>query len=294
MNDELYKIAISTMPLYGEKLLPGDPRWRTFNASFQNLELPVRGIMNTVYNGYSITTHHKDHWRTGENYLLGQHIGLDFDTEDARSTIKTLSNDKFIQKYGAFIHTTTSHTPEKPRARVLFVLDQPIMQAKNYAMTARALLWLFGTADRQCKDPVRFFYGASQCQFEVIDQVLPLEIIKKLIQRYHESGEAEKTKAAHRDYLPPASQNEVSDALKHINPWNVDYDEWVSILMAIHSEFGDGGYQLAESWADGKDGEVRNKWRSFKSGGNTAGRVGLGTLFSIAKRNGWEKSENYA
>jgi len=290
MSDELYKIAVSTFPLYGEKLLPGDPRWKMFNASFNNLELPTPGIMNAVYNGFAITTHHKNQWRTGENYLLGQHIGLDFDTEDERSTISHLAKDKFIQKYAAFIHTTTSHTPEKPRARVIFTLDVPIVQAKNYAMTARALLWLFGTADRQCKDPVRFFYGASQCQFELINQVLPLEMVKKLITRYQESGETEKRRAAHNNYLPPSTQLEVADALKHINPWGIDYDEWVSVLMAIHAEFGDSGYQLAESWADGKDGEVRNKWRSFKHDGNTSGRVGLGTLFSIAKRNGYERA----
>ena len=42
------------------------------------------------------------------------------------------------------------HLPqeEKPRARVVFLLDQPIMQAKNYTLAASALLWVFGTADR--------------------------------------------------------------------------------------------------------------------------------------------------
>jgi len=284
-----YKIAISNLPLEGKKLLPGDPRWRTFNASFENLELPTMEIMNSVYNGFAMTTHHKDHWRTTENYLCGQHIGLDFDTEDQRSTLPTLASDKFIQKYAAFIHTTVSHTPETPRARVVFLLDQPILQAKNYAMAARALLWLFGTADRQCKDPVRFFYGATYCQFEFIDQILPLEVVKKLIQKYTESGEMEKKRAVHADYHPPSSQDEVSKALKYISAWGIDYDEWVSVLMAIHSEFGDGGYQLAEAWADGKDGEVAQKWRSFKKDGNPGGRVTIATLYALAKRGGWRK-----
>jgi len=284
-----YKIAISNLQLHGEKLLPGDPRWGQFNASFDNLELPVMDIMNTVYNGFSMTTHHKAHWRTSENYLCGQHIGLDFDTEDERSTLATLGKDKFIQKYAAFLHTTTSHKPEAPRSRAVFLLDQPIMQARNYALAARALLWLFGTADRQCKDPVRFFYGAEYCQFEFIDQVLPLEVVKKLIQKYTESGEAEKKHAVKTGYSAPSSQAEVAHALKYISPWGIDYDEWVSVLMAIHAEFGDGGYQLAENWADGKDGEVGMKWRSFKKDGNPGGRVTIATLFALAKRGGWSK-----
>jgi hypothetical protein len=172
---------------------------------------------------------------------------------------------------------------------VIFLLDQPIYQAKNYALAASALLWLFGTADRQCKDAARFFYGAPGCEFVYFNQVLPLDVVKQLIQKYIDSGQAEKRKSVRRDYLPPASQQEVADALKHINPWQVDYDEWLSILMAIHSQFGDGGYALAESWADGKPGEVAQKWRSFSADGNESGRITINTLFAIAKRFGWGK-----
>jgi hypothetical protein len=284
-----YKIATSNLSLDGKKLPPLDPRWKVFNASFENVQLPPMEIMNTIYNGFAITTHHKDHWRTGKNYLCGQHIGLDFDTEDEKSKLTILANDKFIQRYASFIHTTISHTPETPRARVVFLLDQPIMQATNYEMAVRALLWLFRTADRQCKEPVRFFYGATHCQFEFVDQVLPLEVVKKLIQKYTESGVLEKRRAARADYHPPASQDEVSKALKYISAWGIEYDEWLSVLMAIHAEFGDGGYQLAENWADGKDREVEYKWRSFKQDGNTGGRVTIATLYALAKQGGWRK-----
>jgi hypothetical protein len=57
--------------------------------------------------------------------------------------------------------------------------------------------------------------------------------------------------------------------------------------MAIHSEFGEAGYQLAESWGDGKQGEISQKWKSFDRDGNITGRVTIGTLFNIAQRFGW-------
>jgi len=285
----VYKIAVSTFDLGGKKLLPGDPRWAKFNASFRNHALAPGYLLDVIYNGKAITTHHKDNWRATKNYLCGQHIGLDFDSENEFSTLAYLQQDKFIQRYASFLHTTISHTPERPRSRVIFLLDQPIYQAKNYALAASALLWLFGTADRQCKDAARFFYGAPGCEFVYFNQVLPLDVVKQLIQKYIDSGQAEKRKSVRRDYLPPASQQEVADALKHINPWQVDYDEWLSILMAIHSQFGDGGYALAESWADGKPGEVAQKWRSFSADGNESGRITINTLFAIAKRFGWGK-----
>lgn len=263
----MYKLALSR-ERYTSKLQPGDPRWHDFNGGFQNVELDSTKLLDAIYYGHAMTTQHRNNWRTAENYLCGQHIGLDFDNEDKTCTLAALAQDKFISKYAALIHTTISHTPEKPRARVVFLLDQPIYQAKNYAMAATALLWVFGTADRQCKDAVRFFYGAPNCDFDYLDNVLPLDTIKKLIEKYQESGQAERRKATGANYSAPASQQEVSSALKLIPPWGVSYDEWVAILMAIHSAFGEDGYQLAESWADGGQGEVARKWKTFKPSGH--------------------------
>lgn len=280
-----YKIAVSNFKTE-QKLLPGDPRWSAFNSSFRNLDLEAPDIMQTVYDGCSITTQHKNHWRKGENYLCGQHIGMDFDTEDERSTLNHLIKDKFIERYATFIHTTRSHTVEKPRARVVFLVDTPIMQPRNYTLAVQALLWVFGSADRQCKDAVRFFYGSPGCEFEYLSNIIPLDMVKKMIANYLETGARERKKTE-RTFLAPASQKDVSEALRIIDPWKLDYDEWLSVLMAIHSEFGDAGLELAENWADGKPDEVAMKWRSFHQDGNISGAVHIGTMFAIAKRFGY-------
>jgi hypothetical protein len=285
-----YKVAISHYPLQS-KIPPKDPIWPRFNASFDNLDINTTTLMSSVNLGQAMTTHHKDHWRTAENYICGQHIGLDFDTETEASTIKNLLKDKFISKYASFIHTTISHKPEAPRARVIFLLDNPIMQAKNYTLAVTALLWLFGTADRQCKDAVRFFYGAPGCEIEALGYQLPLDVVKKIIGQYQASGMAEKKKAIRQDYHAPATQQEVYDALKMIPPWGIAYDEWVEVLMGIHSAFGDAGLGMAVSWGDGKQGEVEDKWRSFKKSGE--GAVTIATVFMFAKKFGWKKQSEY-
>lgn len=279
----MVRIAVSRFDLM-KKIPVGDPFWPKFNGSFENLNLDTNSIMDFVYGGHATTTWHKNNWRTSSNYLCGQHLALDFDSEDKQSTIEYLREDKFIRKYGAFIHTTISHKPEAPRARVFFVLDQPIMQAKNYTLAAASLLWLFGAADRQCKDAVRFFYGAPDCTMEFIGQVLPLEMVKKLITQYQDSGQAERKHAANKNYLVPPSQQEVADALRYIPAWGIDYDEWLEVLMGIHSAFGDDGMGLALAWADGKPGEVEQKWKSFDGSGG----VTVATVFGIAKKFGWK------
>lgn len=277
-----YKIAVSRYTLI-KKLEPGDPAWHNFNAGFDNYELEPERIAGGIYAGRAITTQHKNNWRVSENYLCGQHIGLDFDHGD---TLESLLKDKFISKYAALLYTTISHTEENPRSRVVFLLDTPIMQAQNYALAAQSLLWLFGGADPKCKDPVRFFYGSKGCRMEIRPNVLPLETVKHLIGQYQETARREKKRI---DYHAPAEMQEVSDALKLIPPWGIEYDEWVNILMAIHSQFGDAGYAMAESWADGKGNEVSIKWKGFKSNGNVAGAVTIATLFGIAKRFGWRR-----
>lgn len=288
-TDTEYKVAVSRYAL-DRKIPHGSEFWPKFNGSFDNRLITVTTLLEAIYRGQSITTWHGNNWRHTDNYICGQHIGLDFDTCDERSTLRYLINDKFIGRYAAFCYTTMSHTDEEPRARVIFLLDAPIQQAKNYTLAAAALLWVFGTADRQCKDAVRFFYGAPGCQFEYLNNTLPLETIKQLIRQYQETGMTEKRQALTNGYSAPASQQEVADALKFINPWAIEYDEWLAVLMGIHSQFGDGGYSLAESWADGKQGEVSQKWKSFHG---QEGGVTIASVFGIAKRFGWKKVDNH-
>lgn len=282
-----YRISVSRYTL-ANKLAPGHPAWKNFNAGFDNLEVTDVELMTAIRRGQSITTWHKDNWRTSENFICGQHIGLDFDNGNNTSSMNYLIKDSFISKYASFLYTTTSHTPEEPRARVIFLLDKPIQQATNYTNAVRSILWLFDSADRQCKDAVRFFYGSMNCEMIHLGNILTIDKIKKIIADYQESAKRQQ-KPKLKNYTATASQTEVYEALKLINPWQVDYDEWVNILMGIHSEFGDDGFSMAESWADGKKGEVEQKWRSFKDNGNGTGKVTIATVFGIAKRFGWNQ-----
>lgn len=282
-----YQISIG--PNLKGKIPPGSPYWNKFNGSFQNLEVTHSEFVTAVYTGRPFTTWHKDKWRKTENYLLGRHLGIDFDTEDERSSIPYLMNDPFIQKYASLVYTTPSHRIDSPRARVVFLLDQPIHQAKNYALAAASLLWLYGEADRMCKDPVRFFYGAGPgADMELLTGILPVEIVKDMIARYQRTGQREK-KTVSNYQAQSTDEKDVQEALKYINPWGIEYDEWVSILMAIHSEFpGNNGLSLAEAWGQGYDGEVERKWKSFDTSGNGGGKVGIGTLFHHAVENGYK------
>jgi len=281
------KVALSP-PLDG-KLPPGDTRWRWFNGSFENIEIEPLDFVASVAQGQAFTTWHKNGWRASKNYLLGQHIGLDFDTGDERSSIDFLMTEPFVARYASFLYTTPSHSDTAPRARVVFVLDTPIHQAKNYVLVSTAIIWLFaGVADRKTKDACRFFYGGRPGETDAayLGNVLPLDVAKDVMNRYRQTGMAHKKKII-KYHAKNADERDVQRALSKIDPWGIEYDEWVQILMAIHSEFpGANGQAMADAWARGYDGEVERKWRSFDG----AGGITIGTLFHIARRFGYERS----
>ena len=286
---ETYTISIG--PSLAEKIQPMSSYWPKFNSSFSNQTVTSPELANLIYEHHAFTTWHDNQWRTTDNYLQGQHIGLDFDTMDKRSSIPYLLDDPFISKYASLLYTTPSHTIDAPRCRVVFLLDTPIYQAKNYALAATSLLWLFGgTADRQCKDAVRFFYGAQVGgDIEWLPNILPLDIVKDIIARYKATGQREKKTV--QNYQPTnADEREVQNALAKIPPWGIEYHEWLAVLMAIHSEFpGSNGLAMADSWGQGQTGEVQHKWKSFNASGNEAGQVTIRTLFKMAMEYGYKK-----
>lgn len=290
MTEKTYKIAIG--PVTAAKL-PKNGDWQTFNGAFQNLELTASEIAIALYAGRPITTWHKNNWRDSSNYICGQHLGIDCDTEDERSTIPHLLSIPLVADYGSILHTTPSHTPEKPRARVVFLLDTPIMQAANYTNAATALLWSFGAAaDTSCKDASRFFYGCKphDADIRVLDYRMPIVKIQEIIKTWQTATAQETQK---RRIVPPSRYQRpdlarLADALRSINPWSMPYEEWAELLMAIHSEFpGDDGLSVATEWGEGEGREVSVKWRSFKQEGNTTGKRSVGSIIAEARRNGW-------
>ena len=81
----------------------------------------------------------------------------------------------------------------------------------------------------------------------------------------------------------------IAAALRHI-PANCTRDEWGKVLAAIKSEFPDEtGFELASTWSatagDHYDPRATlETWRSLKASGG----VGIGTLFFMAKQNGFK------
>lgn len=78
------------------------------------------------------------------------------------------------------------------------------------------------------------------------------------------------------------------EALNFINP-DIDYDQWIAIGQALHTEFGEAGLDPWFQWSMAGQKfsgikDIETHWKSFHQGKG----VGLGTLYKHAKDHGWQ------
>lgn len=277
-----YRIAFNRMALR-EKLPQGDRRWAEFNDGFDNLTLEPFEVADQIYKGYAFTAWF-DGRRATDNFILAQHIAVDMDTKDGRSTFDVLTEHPFVRMYGGLLYTTPSHTPEAPKARVLFFLDAPIEDAEGYKEAIRFVTAQFDGADPACVDSARFLYGSYACDLRLPGNVLPVGTLRRYYRRWaakHQKqavtsvttpdvisldAERQRRRAAALAENMPDELGKLRDALAKIDPYSVDYNRWIGIIAAIKREFGEAGLPVASTWAKGKPGEVEREWARVKSG----------------------------
>ena len=153
-----------------EIFIEGQPKlkwWAWFNDGFKPYTVSIEDLGRAIQKGFAIAPICKGR-RKASNFVSAHHIGLDFDTETDACRLDTLQRDPFIAQYGAIVHTTSSHTPDKPRARVIFILDQTITDPDEYKRYVAALLDRFQLADQSASDPARCFFGAIDCEVRYV------------------------------------------------------------------------------------------------------------------------------
>lgn len=274
-------IAVNQMALSTKLPKGATALWKEFNGKFQNCTLTASELAQQIHSGHAYTSWHEPNYRTSVNWQKSQFIAVDIDTEDQRSTFKTVLSNTLVRAYGTIIHTTPSHTPDKPRCRVIFFLDKPIDDPLGYSEATR-FLGRFICGDRAAVDPSRGFFGSLNCALEEIGGRFPLDVLRHLYQRYVKTLPKEKPKPAMLPETREELYGKIDQALGRINPWGVDYNDWFSIIAAVKNELGDGGLPLAVTWAQGGEGEVERMWKYIRRQGGKQAHAG--TIMFFAKQ----------
>ena len=291
-----YRIAFNRMALR-TKLPQGDRRWAEFNDGFDNLTLSPVEMADQIYKGYAFTAWF-DGRRATDHFILAQHIAVDMDTKDERSSFDALTEHPFVRMYGGLLYTTPSHTEQEPRARVLFFLDAPIEDADGYKEAIRFVTAQFDGADLACVDSARFLYGSYGCDLRLPDNVLPLGVLRRYYRRWASKqpaqrvttvttpdvisldAERQRRRAAALPDNTPDELTRAIDALMKVDPYSVDYNRWIGTILSMRDTFGDAALPAVVQWAKGKPGEVEREWARVKAGHGK--RMNVGTIHYLA------------
>lgn len=158
-----------------------------FNLSFRRVEdMTLARLARAVQRGHAftqapfakvrharadgtLTTH-----RVKLNAQPSQVLALDSDTKDERGAFDWWLADDFAGRYAGLLYTSASHTPDAPRCRVVFALDEALAPEHN-ALALKALAWRYPFVDRAPMHPVGVLYGSQGCAVELReDLVLPV------------------------------------------------------------------------------------------------------------------------
>lgn len=305
-------VALAANFAFDRKMTNDEPKaeWWRFNNSFTNIEIQRPADLDGIVSkGHSICACHAHvsrpytnsagelrhtAYRHSDNWLPSSTLMLDFDNGD--TTPQEIFDDPFVASNAWMSYTTTSHSQEHPRFRLVFCTPKPIMRRENFAKALAALAFRYATVDRCSKDVVKAFAGNKKSNYDRIlnGRILAIDTLIALIKEHEQAVAAEdalrKERLAHfGDDNEDISFDEVARMLRFIPPHG-DYIDWFRTIASVGSALGSGAdtEALLESWSPGYPGEIHLKLKSL----GDSPRIGIGFVAARAHAAGWRREED--
>jgi hypothetical protein len=179
-----FKVAVNRQVINKSK------DFESLATEFQNYLLTQEQLAAEINQGHAFTTHHEGR-RNQDNFTGGGYIALDFDQADPKQMAEIMSDETVNNYYAIFYHTPSS-TPEHPKFRIIFQLEQAMEVTGAYRKLVAAFIWRFSaTADASCSDPCRLFYGSKGSNPKVTGRVIPNEEVGKILAAYDKDQQYE-------------------------------------------------------------------------------------------------------
>lgn len=148
-----------------------------FATDWHPSEITQAELIEHVGQGHAFTAHYKNARRKTMNFICSDFIAADI---DCGVTLEEALALPFVQQHASFIYTTPSHTETEHRFRIVFLLEDTITIADDWA---NALLGLAIKlrSDRAIKDAGRMFYGSTTARVFDLGKLLPADEVMNLI-----------------------------------------------------------------------------------------------------------------
>jgi predicted P-loop ATPase len=217
--------------------------------------------------------------------------------------IQQAKDHPFVAAHCGLGIESASSTPEMPKFRLVFRLAAPVEEFKLIELVNRYLIHLL-QSDAACKDASRFFFGAQGRSPFLLNEsaVLPDDFLDQAAMWQSEQEAALERDRQARAKLaaqwaaesPDSDQQrlkDVEEALSCIAPYKPGEGRYSDLLRAIAgvlNELGDAGRSLLLSWDGGRGEWGKSFDRKLDSIAKGSGKATLGSLFYLAKSEGWK------
>lgn len=163
----------------------GTAQKKLLGSRWKNVEITVEELIKHIKQGFAYTHQFTGGHRSRETFMQTDLLIADIDNELDKNpenylTIEQALANPLVKDYSTFIHTTASHTPERHRFRIIFVLDRTIFSADAYEAMYETLMGLIPT-DPATKSCAQLFFGFDQTEISVIDKSLTDNKITEMV-----------------------------------------------------------------------------------------------------------------
>jgi hypothetical protein len=175
MSNRTYSLSINTSVI--DK--PDQAGRRRSSKNWQCIQVTREELRDSISRGYALAPQFKNGRRKAVDFECAGFLAADVDDgirlEEARDNV-------FVCQHASLIHTTASHSPEKDRFRIIFLLDEAILDGQDWADAQLGLAIALGS-DRSVSDAARMLFGNSSATFFRIGRSMPPHVVADLIER---------------------------------------------------------------------------------------------------------------
>lgn len=177
------KVATSTLALDHK---PSQTEYQQLWRSFVNEELSPAVLLDRVLEGRSFSPWFGEP-RGMDTWQSVQFVGVDLE-KHRDAALEVACANRFYQLYGAFAYTTMSHQWDAPRSRLVFLLDQPVLDKESWHWGAKAVCEMWGIAsDVAAADRGRSFLGSPGAMVHVNGKILKASTLLQLSHQREQS-----------------------------------------------------------------------------------------------------------
>jgi hypothetical protein len=172
-NDKKFAVSINA----GIFDKPDASNRRNHGKGWYPFDLTAPEVEETIRLGLPISAQFLNGHRKTANFICADFLAADVDDG---MTLGEAQDHAFVRHHGSLIHTTASHTEARHRFRVVFLLDEAILSARDWADAQLALALLLDS-DQSIADGARLFYGNSRAAIFPIGKTMAPAVVADLI-----------------------------------------------------------------------------------------------------------------